>query len=1151
MATTLLQNAPRYLTLDAAKAVWDKNPKKGQRSAFKRTAPKGMAVDDDPEPSDLPTGFELLHSFYAPSLTASSSAPTNTITITQTVESSGQTLTLSSNQDFTVVAPQFSLPDGDVHSTYPSQGSTAAAAILPHVVFSDPHLPWEREVVALAKEKEPGRNKTPWLALMAFTADEILLPPDELAGSKRIFAADTWQSSTLSITQKISDLRTILPENARNCVPADADGTTVADFLFMTPQIFNSYFALDPTKDGQPAQTSPDLSAYRFLAHSRAINTAGMANAGIQDDGLYSVIVSRRCGLWTNTTPVPIYVHLVSLDQADTLGPWPMSGTKHVALCSLYSWTYRCLPPESVDIADGLRDLALTKDVLGPTSDIYSSWIEDKDQVKQLLGGRLKDGFSLSRYLVQTGEETAAFYRGPCTPTTVKSPLTEKFTMQSTYSSDLQILDHTLGIMDITYSTAWQLGRSLGLADQAFFNALGRLRTAISSTGLDSAKRTILGDAHVTSADVAARLPQSFKKLQTVISHHVASPKGRWHRPRSRGTDLSLWSSPMQEAFAKASGDAAMAFAMDSTGEVFYNELNKAASPDYAVVLKWVLDRKFLFGIPAHYLISDATYLPPETLRYFQIDQNWVDALIDGALSLANHAEQDNDTVRKAIKDAINAYLSKEDPVLKYKPQVPIYGFFLRSDIVTQFPDLKVDIPYTTTTDPRAPLLRHENVDEGVMLVLLDRVPADSELTQMTLTQPPHQQRFAAAATVGIELGANPPVTDPTFEVEHKSIFTVPNPTVPQMQAPCGPDATWTQGGSKPNPDGPAVFNFDTRMVYANNFAEHIFANLIKNMPKGMFVDTVPTAAMAAIQLNDPVYSLTIDFPKPPPAVSSDVLRTKAPAKGTSPVDGRLNMTGLANRSGVDRLYSRWVASQQKRASAARSSITAIPSSGYPAGSSYQQAARPRSSLPPPPHYRPIPSGQGSKSPRRPGGEPGDDDPSDHPKFKYAIYPITDIGGPIPTQSPIAQDLVVSVVLPPNQRNLGRFELQELLIVLPWGKPGGGPDDRINLFTNYRGGGPVMLSNLRFNVEASFQTDTMEDDGLPVMWLRILPRKVNGLISTKYIDEMSIILPEVDVNPYKAKESFMQVKIYEYYDPDVWSQPFTSSITVTLAGPGS
>ena len=90
-----------------------------------------------------PTGQEQLYNFYLPSLESGE----HTITVTQTIKrSDGQDETLipEATQDFEVVGPRFSLPDGEVHSTYPPQGHGDHLNILPHVVLEDPHLPWER-----------------------------------------------------------------------------------------------------------------------------------------------------------------------------------------------------------------------------------------------------------------------------------------------------------------------------------------------------------------------------------------------------------------------------------------------------------------------------------------------------------------------------------------------------------------------------------------------------------------------------------------------------------------------------------------------------------------------------------------------------------------------------------------------------------------------------------------------------------------------------------------------------------------------------------------------------------------------------------------------------------------------------------------------
>ena len=87
--------------------------------------------------------------------------------------------------------------------------------------------------------------------------------------------------------------------------------------------------------------------------------------------------------------------------------------------------------------------------------------LKDTDPMKgigQRMVQRLKDGYSLIRYRVQSGEETVALFRGALLPVYPQAPISS-WPVSSTNGQDYQILDKTLGIMDVSYSTAWQLGR--------------------------------------------------------------------------------------------------------------------------------------------------------------------------------------------------------------------------------------------------------------------------------------------------------------------------------------------------------------------------------------------------------------------------------------------------------------------------------------------------------------------------------------------------------------------------------------------------------------------------------------------------------------------------------------------------------------------
>jgi hypothetical protein len=133
--------------------------------------------------------------------------------------------------------------------------------------------------------------------------------------------------------------------------------------------------------------------------------------------------------------------------------------------------------------------------------------------------------------------------------------------------------------------------------------------------------------------------------------------------------------------------------AASTVGGEIYNEFNLGdphSNTDWTIILKWISEKLYLTDIPAHVLFPDPSFIPEESLRFFFIDDNWMDCLIDGALSVANHVARDDDAVRDEIKQVYNAYLS--DTRLPNPPQIPRYGFILTSKIIKVMPDLRITV---------------------------------------------------------------------------------------------------------------------------------------------------------------------------------------------------------------------------------------------------------------------------------------------------------------------------------------------------------------------------------------------------------------------------------------------------------------------------
>ncbi|KKK18834.1 hypothetical protein AOCH_003089, partial [Aspergillus ochraceoroseus] len=840
----------------------------------------------------LQVGEQKLSSSYVPGLRAG----TYQVSVDQTVKANTTTpeKTLpTQTQVFNVLAPQFALAADCIYSTFPAAGASAPVTCLPHVVLNDPLLPWERVADELSQRKPPADdipNRVPWLACLTFQVDELRLSEDQLNGEHSLFARmpkpekPRVQSATMAVDLDVANLRQFDPD--QTVFPTHRiEGVTEtrASVILVRPDIFTPLVTTFD-RHGQPQpQTKCDVSRYRFLAHVRHIHTDGMAHAGAEEESherSFGIVVSHRTGPPSGNKPTMLVSHLVSIESVYKMD-FPLDPNKVVGLPSLFSWTHMCLPPQMMDIPGSMSNLAETRTMLQPALvSLPPKDAVDEDPSYRLVHQRLQDGYSLVRWRTQTGDETIALTRGPLVPSMVDNKLHGR---QSNSGQSLQILDRKLGIMDISYSTAWNLGRALAMADATFTAALCRVRKAILQEGTDQTRIQVLKATGVPFKD-KRELIRGLKSLTEGLAHMSLAEdlprEHRWQRPPERipvhSLDSTLVDAVYQDelnraAYKLASGYRESQDEVEKADEgVFpapYDEHNIPYSADWTVVLRFVLDLRFLIPVPFHYLVPDMSYLPQESLRFFHIDENWVHALVDGALSLGNHVDREKDRAREAIHNALLRYHVLPHAELDEAPPVPMYGFLLRSNLVTQFPDLRVTVkstmPSTSAISSDCLLARHEVVDPGIMLGLLTQAPDSSY--NLIFTQPPHQQCFTLAKTL----------TGSTISIPYKKMYSEEGHDSDDDRGHPLTTETWTRVTDPPPAGSPlddrgVVYLWgskpeleDIRMLHVENLARNVYDALKSKLP---YTETKPTAAMMGIQLNDPCWQLEITPPPPPPS---------------------------------------------------------------------------------------------------------------------------------------------------------------------------------------------------------------------------------------------------------------------------------------------
>jgi hypothetical protein len=692
--------------------------------------------------------------------------------------------------------------------------------------------------------------------------------------------------------------------------------------------------------------------------------------------------------------------------------------------------------------------------------------------------------------------------------------------------------------MDISYASAWQLGKTLALADPTFTAALSRLRTTIHNDALEAARKDIFKRLRGGSGDSLSH--QRLSVLCDLSSRSSYMPKNeikadiadivgalnsinagvratgtsfstnRWNR-KSHVTNASadLFSLRSEHIFHQMHTHAeylAGENAKTADGGL-YNYHTVPENTDYAVLQEWILDKLHLAGIPAHYLLPDPSHVPPETLRFFHIDANWTDALVDGALSLANHLsdEPSEDFTRSALKDALNRYFST--PIVgDYCQQMPAYGFILRSQLLVQFPDLAVgadfeEILHThenwADVKPKAPILVQRRLASDVMLVLFDREPP--YLTSLSLTLPAHQQTFIAAFGFS--------ETSDEVEMHYKRIYaTGPDAALPELD-----QSKRHKQLNVPNEEfkfnRSRIFDWETRTLKIQEYADVVHKNLRLYMPPGQYSTEVPTSAVFALQLNEPIYTLTVTATTP-----------KQESPGELAVRSRRHII-KKSLNGWDMLYL-------------PDSFRFFPPT-FPA-----ERYAPKTALPEPiiaPTFQPTKLllarnalALSRKSwvvlPKQNLEDIGTDRPSaphpvDFPPINFAVFPLGSPKGNVLTNNSIPSDLVFDLRADPYLKywklRVTHFDLKIPISSFkddskkpPIQDPNA---NRALLNTDEpEGSPPTMLSNSRFNV---LRQKWDLDKGW--LYISIVPRTKWG-VGMKFFKEASFWLPLSRVYPWKV-----------------------------------
>ena len=324
---------------------------------------------------------------------------------------------------FVVSGPRFSIADSEVESVFPPSGASGLFdQALPNIILKSDTLPWERSPLQQARSE----NSPPWVALLVLSADDPVI-----------------QS-----TKTVAEARRGDPE------PGESDSAAV-----VTIQV-----ALDLLLKILPAKEELGM-----LAHVRQV-----APAGDEANPLpaRSVVLANRLP----TAGKAMTAHLVSLERLyDENGFVNTPAADPVSLISLYRWTFFAESPQFGHFEEimGKVNRGSGSDAAGLEFQLPSGQLAT-DEAGRAAKKYLDSGYIPLPHRFRQGDTSISWYHGPLVPlgsagsvgsaseVLLTSPQAGA-SVPALASDELLLCDAATGMFDVSYASAWEIGRLLML----------------------------------------------------------------------------------------------------------------------------------------------------------------------------------------------------------------------------------------------------------------------------------------------------------------------------------------------------------------------------------------------------------------------------------------------------------------------------------------------------------------------------------------------------------------------------------------------------------------------------------------------------------------------------------------------------------------
>lgn len=443
---------------------------------------------------------------------------------------------------------------------------------------------------------------------------------------------------------------------------------------------------------------APDRQELPFLSHYRQVYIGDKPEMDLDAQGIFTVVLGNRIPAYTEGVRTDYQVHVVALSSVYERMEREKKDWQWVELLSFDCWKFTVSGKKPDSFHDICRRL----------QEEQVEWMFRLPALASEAGmetvrRRLQKGYLPLLYHTRLGDEGLCWGRSACVPVQVE--LVPDFFAQS--GDDVLCYDEDDGVFDVTYSLAFETGRTIAAQDDGFLDALFTLRQRAQELMDGSFSRKIWSMEQGTAVQKLTTVLSSikFEKLTEafylVKAEEKVGPEKR-EVPDENPEDI--------EAYVK------------TKKELLYEQLQEETKS----VAKWLAKLLLLYPVDAQTLILHESLLPKESIRFFFLDENWLKCLYDGAVSIGMYSSRQslfNQLMREYLQEQTwkelrryRASLYGQPP--SYETKGPYTGFLLRASVTAYWPAISVQA-WDEAGRPLA-ILRMEHLAEGILIAIFD-----------------------------------------------------------------------------------------------------------------------------------------------------------------------------------------------------------------------------------------------------------------------------------------------------------------------------------------------------------------------------------------------------------------------------------------------